>query len=278
MTHKVTYVTCCTNLDRDKIEHPLFRRDFSIYESGYRKNLDTHLPLVSYNSFTDVYIPDNRNESNFVSIPWTKELLMEKLVERDLFLEKYKEPEVYRNGIINLLMHYAPLVLMKYYLIKDAMERNPFNSEYFVWADCQFTAGMLCDLNTQENSEMFSENLANRLSKSKFLIYRLGGPNISQLWRFNIDNYSVVNNSIDLNKCIFGFFWGGHKDVLNEFYNPYWDLYKKFMHDNVIPSEELIFNILTLNHMDRFDVTDIHDNMNYKQKIFENVTNPGFQR
>ena len=50
------------------------------------------------------------------------------------------------------------------------------------------------------------------------------------------------------------------------------------MLDNVIPSEELIFNILTLNHKDRFDVNDIHDNMNYKQKIFENVTNPGFQR
>jgi len=274
MTHKVTYVTCCTDIDRDSVEHPLFRRHFSIYETGYRKNLDTYLPLISYNSLPNFYIPDHRNEDNFLSINWTKEILSEKLIDKDFYNEKYDDPNVYKNGIHGYLRWYSPLVLMKYYLIKEAIALNPFNSEYFVWADCQLPAGMLCDFTKKENCEMFSDNLARRLSNNKFLIYKLGGPNISQLWRFDVNQFiKKIEDSLILNKCIFGFFWGGSISVLNEFYEPYWDLYRKFLNHNVIPSEELIFNIMTLNYKDRFDVTDIHDNMNYKQKIFENVSN-----
>jgi hypothetical protein len=272
MTHKVTYVTCCTDLQRDNINHPLFRRHFSIYETGYRKNLDTQLPLISYNSVPDFYIPDHRNSDNFVNIPWTKEILMDKLIDKDLFNEKYDTPEVYRNGIINYLREYAPLVLMKYFLIQEAIKLNPFSSDFFVWADCQISAGIHSDFSLKENCEKFSDNLARRLSNNKFLIYRLGGPNISQLWRFDINQFAKIEDSMVLNKCIFGFFWGGHISVLNEMYEPYWELYIKFLNHNVIPSEELIFNIMTLNYKDKFDVTDIHDNMNYKQKIFENVS------
>lgn len=277
MTHKVTYVSCCVDIERDKIEHPLFRRHFSIYETGYRKNLDTHLPIISYNSLPDFYIPDHRNADNFLSVPWTKDLLMENLFDRDFFNSKYDDTNVYKNGIIGLLKFYAPLVLMKYYLIMDAIKRNPFNSEYFVWADCQLSAGMLSDFSKKENCEEFSNNLSRRLSNKKFLIYKLGGPNITQLWRFDINNFATVTDSMILNKCIFGFFWGGHTTVLNEFNDPYWDLYRKFLHHNVVPSEELIFNILTLNYKEKFDVTDIHDNMNYKQKIFENVSDNSIQ-
>lgn len=271
MTHKVTYVSCVTDLDRDSVDHPLFRRHFSIYETGYRKNLDTQFPIISFNSVPDFYIPDNRNSDNFLSVPWTKEILMEKLFDKELFNEKYDTPEVYRNGILNYLKAYGPLVLMKYYLIQEAIKLNPFNSEYFVWADCQLPAGMHCDFSKKENCEMFSDHLARRLSNNKFLIYKLGGPNISQLWRFDPNQFADVKESLILNKCIFGFFWGGSKSILDEMYNPYWDLYRKFLNNNVIPTEELIFNIMTLNYPEKFDVTDIHDNMNYKQKIFENV-------
>lgn len=274
MTHKITYVSCCTDIDRGfiKEENFSFRRHFDAYKAGYRQNLDTQFPLVCYNSTPDMYIPANRNESNFVNKLWTKEILMEKLVDKDLFIEKYNDPKVFRNGIINLLKHYGPLVCMKYYLMKEVIEANPFNSDYFAWIDCQYTAGMMDNFRDVSVCEKFSSKLVERLSTKKFLVYRHPASGLGTNWKFDIRNFTNKNVSHLYHSCIFGYFWGAHKDTINELNDEYWSTYRKFLNNDIIPSEELIFNIMAMNSSEKFD-DNFANNGNYKDDIYRNILN-----
>jgi len=274
MSHQITYITCCTDIGRGDIGdgHFSFRRHFEAYKSGYRQNLDTKFPLVCYNSAPEMYIPENRNENNFVNKLFTKEILMEKLVNKDLFLQKFEDPKVYKNGIIDLLKHYGPLVCMKYHLMKEVIETNPFNSEYFAWIDCQFTAGMMDNFSSVEVCEKFSEKLVERLSSKKFLLFRHSSSGLGTLWKFNLSKYT--NNIVQQNyhTSVFGFFWGAHKDTILKLNDSYWNIYTQFLNDNIIPSEELILNIMTMKSPGEFDDNFIK-NENYKDLIYKNVLN-----
>jgi len=273
MSHKVTYITCCTDLDREKINHPSFGRQFASYETGFRKNLETHLPLIGYSSLPNMLIPSHRSSTNLRHYFWDKKIILNSLPEKDLYIEKYKDPKVYRDGIINYLDGYAALVLMKFKLIEDAIKDNPFNSEYFAWIDCQFTAGIDYDFNNEDNCIQFSESLSNRLSNNKFLSFFHSASNLGHAWKFDPLNF-VGSSKIEpfaFHKCIFGFFWGGHRDILCELFSPYWELYKKFLDHNVIPTEELILNIMHVSHKDKFDINFIDSMSSYKQSVFNNV-------
>jgi hypothetical protein len=278
MNHKVTYLTCCTDLDREKINHPSFGRQFASYETGFRKNLETFLPIIGYSSLPpSFFIPLHRNDSNLRHYFWDKKTILNSIPEKNLYREKYLNPKVYKDGIISFLDGYAPLVLMKYNLIMEAIRENPFNSEYFVWIDCQFTAGICYDFNINENCIAFSNALANRLSKKKFLSFFHSASNLGHAWKFDPSNFCDARNAepFAFHKCIYGCFWGGHKDIFSEFFNPYWSLYKKFLDFNVIPTEELIFNIMYVIYKDKFDYNFVDNASTYKQTIFDNVFKTG---
>ena len=272
MSHKVTYITCCTDLDREKINHPSFGRQFASYETGFRKNLETHLPLIGYSSLPNMLIPSHRSSTNLRHYFWDKKIILNSLPEKDLYIEKYKDPKVYRDGIINYLDGYAALVLMKFKLIEDAIKDNPFNSEYFAWIDCQFTAGMKDNFSSVEVCEKFSEKLVERLSSKKFLLFRHSSSGLGTLWKFNLSKYT--NNIVQQNyhTSVFGFFWGAHKDTILKLNDSYWNIYTQFLNDNIIPSEELILNIMTMKSPGEFDDNFIKTE-NYKDLIYKNVLN-----
>jgi len=165
-----------------------------MYKRGYEMNVRTKLPLVAFSSVTDVTVPSYRDSSNFLPIHFTKETLREKLIYGNLFEEKYADSKVYRDGIIDLLKWYGPLVSMKMYMMKEAIKTNPFNTDYFVWVDCQVTAGMLDNFEDEKVCERFSSGISNMLNDNKFLLFTLSGPQLTRVWRFDATKFIIGNN------------------------------------------------------------------------------------
>jgi len=279
MKHEVTYVTSCIDIDRANLkdEHAAFRRYFNAYESGYRQNLETYLPLVSFNSidYHKFWIPSHRTQDNFLSIPWTKQTLMDNIIDKEVFNKQFDNSKVYKNGVVHLVRGYGPIAFMKYFMIKKAMELNPFESDYFVWIDCQCMAAMNYDFRKEDNAKLFSSRMAKKLSHKKFLLFKHPGCNISTMWKIGANVFEGIKGTPEYTQIVFGQFWGGHKDILNELYEPYWEIYRKCL-DTFIPTEEVLFNLLTMFRPECFDSHFIHlhgGGVNYKQKMFDYVFN-----
>lgn len=267
MNGNVTYVTCCVDIDRHAVDNPLFNRSFEMYKRGYEMNVRTKLPLVAFSSVTNVNTPAWRDSSNFLPIHFTKETLKEKLIYGDLFEEKYNDPKVYRDGIIDLLKWYGPLVSMKMYMMKEAIKTNPFNTKYFVWIDCQVTAGMLDNFEDDYICNRFSNGIENMLNDNKFMLFTLSGPQLTRVWRFDASKF-IIGNNYDITDCIYGFFWGTSKETFVKLYKKYYDLYRRFLQNNTIPTEELIFNILAKNYPELIKTTYL-GNQEYKPKVYD---------
>jgi hypothetical protein len=269
MNGNVTYVTCCVDINRQSIDNPLFNRHFEMYKRGYEMNARTKLPLVAFSSVpvTEINLPSYRNESNFLPIHFTSQTLQEKHVHGKLFEAKYPDPDVYKDGILSLCKWYGPLVSMKMYMMKEAIKMNPFNTDYFAWIDCQVTAGMQRSFDEDKMCEKFSRGIENILSDKKFSLYTLSGPQLTRVWKFDPSKF-VKPDSHNMDQCIYGFFWGTHKNTFVKLYKKYFDLYRKFMLNNTIPTEELLFNILSKNYPEYIKTTHL-GNSEYKTKILE---------
>jgi hypothetical protein len=268
--YPITYISCCVDIGRGNIIEP-FKRHFSSYETGYRINLDTHLPLVSYNSVPDFFIPSHRDNNNFINKHLDKKILMDILIENKLFNSVYDREDTYKNGIVGLIKEYSPLVLMKMFMMQEVIENNPFNSEYFVWIDCQFNSGIELDLKVEKNCNLFTNQLT-RLIKDKFLIFKYESSSIESCWKMNVSKFLSHNNRTQLNTNMYGCFWGASKNILLKLFTSYWDIYKKLLEDNVIPTEELILNILSMEHKDYFNSFNIGCG-NYKEKMYKLIMN-----
>lgn len=227
MIEKATFVSFCVDIDCDKISRDLnIYRDFELYVRGMYENMDTALPLVIYTSFDKI----KPTRENVIINYYDKYSLINEFPRFDEYLTAYHS-DAKKDFIIENLLLYAPLVVMKLKKIVDVISENPYNSEYFFWIDSYFSRGIESKVLTDDSYyHQYIENITNIVGDKFLLLYGFDRP--------------------------FGFFWGGNKIAIQNVYYRYFEIFFEHLNQEIL-TEEMIFNIMIKKYPELFNVVDI---------------------
>jgi len=255
---QVTFVNLCVDIDRGKINPPsLIRRDFELYQQGFYENLNTSLPFVFYTSIKNPNIPPHRDDSNVRIKYFDKNSIENEFPDFELYKHYYDTS--HKDEISSCLFYYAPLVVLKLKKMIDVINENPFNTDYFIWMDCYFERGL--DSNVFKD-EILAKDFCNKIVnkvQDKFLLLKGAGGMTN----------SIKDSSFKEIFRPFGFFWGGHKDILFKVYEKYFEIFFEFLPRGII-TEETIFYIMYNRYPELFNIVDVAPYRHlYKQGLID---------
>jgi len=171
------------------------------------KLIDLKVPKVI---FIDKEVYDtNEKIGKYKNDKYTHFVPIEK---KDLYFYKYKEDitefHLRNHDPIKDTLDYMMIICNKPEWVREAIEKNIFHSDQFIWIDF----GIYKIFN---NDELFKKCIMNSLSKSYETV------RIATIWDVNNHNYGWNNTVVDLYKDIAWYFaggvFGGHKDSLLKF-------------------------------------------------------------
>lgn len=260
--NKATFVNFCVDIGRGNLEEQSgIYRPFELYKSGLLDNINNQIPLIIYSSVKNINIPQHRTDNNFRYYNFNTDNIQQEFPNFNQYLEKYNDDNVIRDEICSSLIYYSPLVTLKFKKIMDNIKNNPFKTEYFYWIDCFFERGAGDNIfNNIEMTNQWIDKLNNK-SENKFLVFVSETP--------YPDFKLKLDMEITQDRYPFGFFWGGHKDILEKVYKEYFNIYFKYL-DKLILTEELIFFILMNQYPDLFKVVHL-SNLNYKRDLMDYI-------
>jgi hypothetical protein len=243
----ITFLNFCVDIGRGDIDstYPI-HRSFELYERGMYDNINTHIPLICYNSIKNLKLPSHRNDNNFKSHYFGIEEIEKEFPNFNTYKEMYDKTS--KDDIEQKLFYYNPLVVLKMKKMMDVIETNIFNSDYFFWIDCHFTSGILDQsfLNNESDYLKMHENVKNK-NGDKFLLFKHESRP-------------------------YGFFWGGSKLAIQNVYKTYFDIYFDSLPHKLL-TEELIFKQILENNPDVFNCIDISSYRGqYKIAVSEYLT------
>lgn len=243
-------------------------RNVYFYNSSLRNISNLGFPIVIYsqpeevplvNHFVSQYFKD------FKIIPYPLENF-----------EYYQQFTDYKKTLfkhINLNDRNEILCYSKSYWVKDAIEKNFFNTDNFLWIDSGLTHhGIIPEkvggVELMQNiplthyyphnpNNIFNPTLGSKIEasllKDKLFFCSLpfqGGQEV--LLKTTADFYGKTVNH--LSDHLIGGIFGGSKDIFLSFFEKYRALLKYFIDNRVYSLEEPIFSCLNLAHPELFDL------------------------
>lgn len=167
------------------------------------------------------------------------------------------------------LEFYSIITFLKQWLVHDASLYNHFDAKYYAWID----AGIAKTCNpTYYLTEDFEQKLINKLSDGKLLYlafpYQADAPEVHGFTKSKLNDYA---GTVTEYVCRGGF-WAGHKDVIHEINDIYYNLLNDTLNNNLMGTEESIYTILSYQHKDKINVHMIESN-GLVYKFFEDLRN-----
>ena len=204
--NNVTIVTAFFDIGR---EHNGDGRKLTDYLDWIKKTLqlNCNLFIVTEKKFVD-FMKDNRpskyktyikedileNASYYKYLPRMKEILNS---------EDYKTRIAYPNRVECTLPEYNVIQYSKFGWLADAIKENPFDSDYFFWADAGISRFFL-DININIQYPSNTNKIINN-SNNKFIIQQ----------RYDLNNYIINENFIwGAENLMKGTMFGGYKDIV----------------------------------------------------------------
>ena len=208
----VTHVTALYDIRREKIDG----RSISEYKNMLLKTLTTiKEPFVVYldkslnfkeeilNSRTN-FGPVQVIETNLEDIPmWCYQEKVKNIINN----EDFKKSLIHPNDITNLLPEYILIQYSKFGWLENIIEKNPFNSEKFVWIDAGFSRFYDTNKIYEINKNISKDNLFyicanndanNKLSYIESNNYICTNECIlmGSLWFMDINSFNIVNKEV----------------------------------------------------------------------------------
>lgn len=243
-------------------------RGINFFDSSLRNIANLGFPLIIYSDPKDVdnitsYI--SRYCKQYKVIPWE----LERFEFHSIFSE-YKK-SIFNN--ITLNDRNETLCYSKAYWVKDAIEKNYFNSDCYFWIDSGLThhgiipekvGGVELMQNIpssqyypQNPNNIFSPKLGNNIEaivqNNKLLFCALPFQGCSSLIYKGITTlYNKEFSSIS--EHLVGGIFGGKQDIFLEFFNHYRHILKYFIEKRIHVLEEPIFSCMNVTHPELFDL------------------------
>ena len=243
-------------------------RGVQFFDSSLRNIANLNLPIVIYTAPSDVKTVDSyvsRYFKQYKIIPYE----LEQFEFSTMFLE-YKKTILDK---ITLNDRNEVLCYSKAYWVKDAIERNFFNSDCYFWIDSGLTHhGIIPEraggvelmqnippsqyypLNT---NNIFSPKLGNNIEvivqNNKLLFCALPFQGSSSLIHRGVS--TLYNKEFpSISEHLIGGIFGGKQDVFLEFFKHYRHILSYFIENHIHVLEEPIFSCMNVTHPDLFNL------------------------
>lgn len=243
-------------------------RHIHFYNSSLKNISNLGLPIVIYTDKNHAEIVES-----FVSSYMKNYKIISQDIEDFEFAEQilnYKKRAI-TNIDLNDRNHI--LCYRKPAWVKDAIEKNYFNTEKYMWIDSGLThhgifpekvGGVELFINAPDDvyypnnpNNIFTPVLGDKLNKTldNYKIFACalalqGGDTLLRQITYSSLNVEVPH----IGSHIIGGLFGGHKDIFNEFYNVYYKILKHCVENDVLLLEEPIFSCVYTVYPELFDV------------------------
>jgi hypothetical protein len=234
----VTIVTSLLNIDREYIDNRNFE---SHYLNGLAKHIKTPHALIVHaeEKYFDI-IRNMRGDLPLQLIPFSINVL-----ESQDFYSKVRSivqsPEWINQAAwiktsVVSTPNYIPLTLMKPRMMKDAVDRNPFNSKYFYWVD----AGIFNSygINTTLDQLNFS-----RVDKNGLYMMKYPYPTYTEIHGYAAQGYEELVGFKPDYVCRACFF-GGDALAINGLHTRFEKCVSMSLEKCYIGTEEAIFTLI----------------------------------
>jgi len=243
-------------------------RDITFYNSSLKNIANLDLPLVMYTDNESLPFVEHCLSTyykNYKVIPYE----LQQFEFHDRFLE-FKSEII--NGI-DINDRNEILCYSKAYWVKDAIERNIFNTDKYLWIDSGLThhgiipekAGgveLYVDIPSeqyypQNQNNIFTpvlgQKLINTVKNDKLLFCSLPWAGSSQTIRNTMIEFSGSADFQHISDHLIGGIFGGNKNCFLKFFNVYRNVLEFFINKKIHVLEEPIFSGMYAAYPDMFD-------------------------
>lgn len=242
MSNHLTIVTALFDIGRGNLDGQ-WGRDFAQYKEWFSQMLPIDLPMVIFcEESLDEFIWKYRKPENTSIIHRTTEDIKNFFLYN--FVQKIRiNPEWYgqegwiRHSPQGTLELYNPLVMSKPQFMLQAILKNPFDSEYFLWLDAGVSHTTPIDL----FDPPFEDRIIKHLDKILFLAFYYEGDEIHGFNAKKFDEYAGEH----ADRVVRAMMWGGPKHLLVEMIPLYNRWLFRTLTDGYMGTEENILTLLT---------------------------------
>ena len=252
-----TLVTALFDIGRGQLSGKYTHRPFDKYLEWFKNVLDINAPMVIYipknlEKYVLDYRPTNYKTKivlvEFEDLPAYKNYYskIDKSIKHMHEITKYGEkPYHFEHNTEFKTPKYNIITFSKIDFLKQSANKNPFGSKYFLWID----AGLFRTKKTffDHSLQWPNPHKMEILNDDKFLIITIDFDTSNKDPLKNRAKYLYKNRS-RINCYLFG----GTEKIINEVHCDFWNEVDSCLSLNFISNEELIFQLLLLQHIEKY--------------------------
>lgn len=278
--NNTTLVTGIWDLGRSNTS-PGWSRSFDHYISNFKQLLiackDINMAIFIDKEHEDI-VWEHRDKNNTVVYYHAKEDFASNFFP---FFDKVQSirqnPEWYnqvgwlKDSTQGSMEWYNPMVMSKMFLLHNTKCYNPFNSDYIFWIDGGITNTVHPGYFSHDN---VIDNIVNNINKFLFICFPY--ETSTEIHGFNINGMKEFCKNDSVNRVARGGFFGGHKSLISQANDLYYQLLNDTLNKGYMGTEESIFTIMTYLQPETYEYEDIESN-GLINTFFENAKNNTFK-
>jgi hypothetical protein len=263
----LTIVTGLFDIGRDKLDKG-FCRTFQTYLDNFKKLLEVNVPMVIFTEEkVEPFIWKHRHKNNTKII--IKKLHEFPFLKQTNKIRKNKEwysqatwLEISPQAKLEL---YNPLVMSKQFWLNDASILNYFDTDYFLWVDAGI-ANTVGNIREKINNN-FIQKIKSKMNKMLYVCFPYETTTeIHGFKKSEIDAYA----SDEVKFVARGGVFGGHKRILADINDKYYQILSDTLNNGYMGTEESIFSIIAHKYPELCNCHMINEN-GLVYKFFDDI-------
>ncbi len=277
MPNNLTITTAFWDIKRGEMGNDFARSTEHYLECGARLLQEVKFPMV-------IYVPEELNEFVWKHRSPENTRVVNKPLEsiRTSYFPFYDKlqtirtnPEWYSQaGWLEQspqakLPDYAPITMIKMFLLHDSACMNPFNTDYHLWVD--FGLSNSIGSLSQYTDNNFQERITPYMNKMLYVAFPYD-TTTHEIHGFKRDAMINYTGGVNPSFVCRGGVFGAHKEVLHEMNDIYYQLLNSTLSDGYLGTEESIFTIIANKYPNKVNIRMIDGN-GLVYKFFQDLVN-----
>jgi hypothetical protein len=224
--------------------------------------LNCNLCVITEQKFLNFFIENRSHEYNiYIKIIKFTDLYYYKYYDKMkeiLSDQNYRNKISYPNRVECILPEYNIIQYSKFHCLEIAINKNPFNNEYFLWIDAGISRFFLDVDLIKPYPGPYGLHI---LKQNKFVIQK----------RHDLEYYNLDNNFIwKADNLLSGGMFGGNKDIIKNINHLIENKIEYMINNNNINNEQIALALIWKDNKHLFFLTD---NYNYHLMLFKILSN-----
>lgn len=247
-----TLVTALYDIGREQLSGKSAHRKFDKYLAWFKYTLSINVPMVVFvPEYLVSYVYDHRPTE------YRTEVIVRDFEELRAYKKYYQRMQDTIDAMTNvrnppshfkecpefITAKYETIIFSKFDFLKEAVEKDPFDSEYFIWLD----AGTFYDTPPFDVTLEWPDPYKVRMLKGKFLVSD---------YSFNVNDKSPLKDKREYltrnQNEICAFVLGGSKDIVLKVHKQFWSEVDNALQLGVINNEQHFLQLMVLEQPDDY--------------------------